>query len=88
MAAVAITMNALAVPFGGEVCCGCGKSFARAERMNGMEYSDGSPAGWHCDSCVEIWKTHGEDRLPRWGMDEPFPDVATFPPDAESNAHK
>lgn len=73
MAQVNIQMNALAVPGFEETCFGCSRAFRRAERMNAMQYSDGEPAGWHCDECVEIWKTLGEDALPRWQQDAPTP---------------
>lgn len=65
-------MNALGIDIGNgpvETCAGCFKPFRRAERMNAMEYDNGDSAGWHCDDCVQLWKSQGEDALPRWKAD-------------------
>lgn len=40
-------------------CSGCEKPWPRGSRMNAMEYGDGEKAGWHCDACVEVWRSTG-----------------------------
>ncbi len=65
MAQVVMTMNAFAVLNCEETCAGCSRKFRRAERMNAVQYADGSAAGWHCDECLRLWTEQGEDALPR-----------------------
>jgi hypothetical protein len=50
----------------GTACEGCKKPWVSGMRMNAMEYEDGSGAGWHCDECVRLWKSQGEQALRRW----------------------
>lgn len=38
-------------------CNGCEKKFVRGETMNSVEYKDGQPAGWFCDTCINDWKS-------------------------------
>ncbi len=70
MAQIVMVMNALANFAGPEMCHGCKRQFKRGEQMNAVEYPDGSPAGWHCDECIEIWQKHGEQHLPRWEAED------------------
>ena len=63
MAQIKIYLNALS-DIAEEKCDGCGKTFARGERMAGVEAFDGSPMGWFCDECIDDWKANGvESRI-------------------------
>lgn len=64
MACVYIQLTSHGLPV--EVCHGCNRRFSRGEQMNGVQDDDGDGLGWHCDECVQIWRTEGEDKLPRW----------------------
>jgi hypothetical protein len=44
-----------------EKCEECDKQFSRGEQMNGVEYDDGSPAGWYCDDCISNWLKTGKE---------------------------
>ncbi len=64
MAHIALQMTATG-GIADEHCTGCQKAIARGETMNGMEYENGEPAGWHCDGCVEYWRQNGKPRTVR-----------------------
>lgn len=55
MATIASKMSALGNEPDG--CTGCKVKFERGETMSAVEYENGDPAGWFCDSCIDKWKT-------------------------------
>ena len=54
MAKIALEMTAL----GSEPLL-CIRKFERGEVISAVEYHDGSPAGWHCQECINHWKVAG-----------------------------